>query len=86
MYRLPCHHAGLCGDPTVVPSQVQVEPGLGRLEHFGIFRELFMREIELPHADLTLLSTGVCRYCHGPDAGILCLWLWPTHRESHSTA
>ena len=43
-----------------------------------------MREIGLPHADLTLLSTGVCRYRHGLDAGVLCLWLWPTHNPAGS--
>lgn len=45
-----------------------------------------MREIELPYSDLTLLSTDVCGYRYGLHASVLCIWLWSTHREYHSTA
>jgi hypothetical protein len=44
-----------------------------------------MREIKLSHTGLTLLSPDICGYRHGLHAGGLCLWLWSTHRESHST-
>jgi hypothetical protein len=80
MYCLPCHNTSLCGHPSVVPSQVSVWTGVGRLDHFGIFRELSMRGIKQHHADLTLLSIGVCGYRHDPHAGVLRLWLWPTYR------
>lgn len=44
-----------------------------------------MREIELSHADLTFLLTGVCGYRHGFHARGLHLWLWSTHCEYHKT-
>ncbi|KAJ5539555.1 hypothetical protein N7513_007887 [Penicillium frequentans] len=50
--QVPCvvffgGYASLCGNPAMVPNQVQDSQ------------------------------------CHGLYAGIMCLWLWPTHSESY---
>ena len=82
MHRLFGNYAGLCGDPAMVPNQVQVRSRMGWLEYSYILCELFIYQIEFHIAYLTLLSIGVRSQCHGLHAGILCLWLWPTHSES----